>query len=266
MLKILPILLTLPAMVASLLDRLVPAFIANRLLQPAAVAAEEALSGQVDDMLAHSTRDPTASTPHRTPAATSAAEKKRTKDGGTHMHAHTHVRVRPLTPFGIPADYLDMPTTTTTTAASASAGFGAMGGSARILAPLSSDAFRSRFIKWASAKTGGLGTNISFSKKTDQPASMGSTLQFNISPFFRPVLSLPPKSASAGSKKKKKTAPAMSPAALAPAPASASTLAQPHRVPLTPNAPPPGFPALPPQPFSPDAEQFSIGVPEQTSA
>ena len=257
MLKILPILLTLPAMVASLLDRLVPAFIANRLLQPAAVAAEEALSGEVDDMLAHSTRDPTASTPHSTRAATSAAEKKRTKDGGTHMHAHTHVHVRPLTPFGIPADYLDMP------AAPASAGFGAMGGSARILAPLSSDAFRSRFIKWASAKTGGLGTNISFSKKSDQPASMGSTLQFNISPFFRPVLSLPPKSASAGSKKKR-TAPAMSPPA--PAPVSASTLAQPHHVPLTPDAPPPGFPALPPQPFSPDAEQFSIGVPEQTSA
>jgi hypothetical protein len=263
MLKILPILLTLPAIVASLLDQLVPAFIANRLLQPAAVVAEEALSGEVDDMLAHSTRDPTNTSPHSTPAATSAAEKKRTKDRGTHMHAHTYVR--PLTPFGIPADYLDVPTTTTAT----SDGFGAMDGSARILAPLSSDAFRSRFIKWASAKTGGLGTNISFSKKTDQPASMGSTLQFNISPFFRPVLSLPPKSASAGSKKKR-TAFTMSPAARAsapaPAPASASTLAQPHHAPLTPNAPPPGFPALPPQPFSPDAEHFSIGVPEQTSA
>jgi len=255
MLKILPILLTLPAMVASLLDRLVPAFIANRLLQPAAVAAEEALSGEVDDMFAHSTS-----------AAMSAAKRERTKDRGTHVHAYTHVHVRPLTPFGIPADYLDMPTTTAD-AASAPAGSGAMGGSARILAPLSSDAFRSRFIKWASAKTGGLGTNISFSKKTDQPASMGSTLQFNISPFFRPVLPLPPKGASAGSKKKR-TTPAMSSAARTPAPASASAsaLAQPHQVPPTPNAPPPGFPAMPPLPSPPSAEQVSAGVPEQASA
>ncbi len=44
--------------------------------------------------------------------------------------------------------------------------------------------YRKQIRNWVKTKSGGFASNLSFTKKSSQPPSMGSTLQFNLSPFF----------------------------------------------------------------------------------
>ena len=44
--------------------------------------------------------------------------------------------------------------------------------------------YRKQIRDWVNTKSGGFASNLSFTKKSSQPPSMGSTLQFNLTPFF----------------------------------------------------------------------------------
>jgi hypothetical protein len=159
--KILPVLLTMPAFVASVLHSLVPAFLARRMLDPTPTATEQALADDIDSLFniaghgqgQSEDQGQVRQEGERAKSGRSAADTTRSRK----KHAPA------LTPFGTPY---------------------AIGGELPQVSG-SMDSYRTKFIQWASTKTGGLGCNLNYSKKTAQSATMGSTMHFNISPFCR---------------------------------------------------------------------------------